>query len=43
MLHRYLLPGGQRAAHPGGHAWLMSAGGYLVGAAAGVGLSSLVY
>ena len=43
MLHRYLLPDGRHAPHPGGHAWLMSAGGYVVGAVAGVGLSSLVY
>jgi membrane-associated phospholipid phosphatase len=43
MLHEYLLPGGRRVPHPGGHAWLMSAGGYVVGAALGVGLSSLVY
>jgi membrane-associated phospholipid phosphatase len=43
MLHEYLLPGGQHVPHPGGHAWLMSAGGYVVGAALGVGLSSLVY
>ena len=43
MLHEYLLPGGRHVPHPGGHAWLMSAGGYVVGAALGVGLSSLVY
>jgi membrane-associated phospholipid phosphatase len=43
LLHRYLLPGGRGAPHPGGHAWLMSAGGYAVGAVAGAGLSSLVY
>jgi hypothetical protein len=41
MLHRYLLPDGRHAPHPGGHAWLMSAGGYVVGVA-GAGLSSLV-
>jgi membrane-associated phospholipid phosphatase len=43
MLHHYLLPDGRRAPHPGGHVWLMSAGGYVVGTALGVGLSSLVY
>jgi len=43
MLHRYLLPDGRHAPHPGGHAWLMSAGGYVLGAAGGAGLSSLVY
>ncbi|MFL5515767.1 MAG: phosphatase PAP2 family protein [Gemmatimonadales bacterium] len=43
MLHHYLLPDGRRAPHPGGHAWLMSAGGYVVGAALGAGLSSVVY
>jgi membrane-associated phospholipid phosphatase len=43
MLHRYLLPDGRHAPHAGGHAWLMSAGGYVLGAAVGAGLSSLVY
>ncbi len=43
MLHHYVLPDGRRVPHPGGHAWLMSAGGYVVGTALGVGLSSLVY
>lgn len=43
MLHHYLLPDGREAARPGGHAWLVSAGGYVVGTALGVGLSSLVY
>ena len=43
MLHHYVLPDGRRGSHPGGHAWLMSAGGYVVGTALGVGLSSLVY
>lgn len=43
MLHEYLLPGGRHVPHPGGHAWLMSAGGYVAGAALGVGLSSLMY
>jgi membrane-associated phospholipid phosphatase len=43
MLHQYLLHDGRRAPHPRGHAWLMSAGGYVVGAALGVGLSTLVY
>ena len=43
MLHEYLLPGGRHVPHSGGHAWLMSAGGYVAGAALGVGLSSLLY
>jgi membrane-associated phospholipid phosphatase len=43
MLHQYLLHDGRRVPHPRGHAWLMSAGGYVVGAALGVGLSTLVY
>jgi membrane-associated phospholipid phosphatase len=43
MLHHYLLPDGRRAPHPGGHTWLMSAGGYVVGAVLGAGLSSVVY
>jgi membrane-associated phospholipid phosphatase len=43
MLHHYVLPDGRRAPHPGGHAWLMSAGGYVVGAVLGAGLSSVVY
>ena len=43
MLHHYLLSDGRRMPHPGGHAWLISAGGYVVGTVLGVGLSSLVY
>jgi membrane-associated phospholipid phosphatase len=43
LLHRYVFPGGRRAAHPGGHAWLVTAAGYVLGAGAGVGLASLAY
>ncbi|HKU63036.1 MAG TPA: phosphatase PAP2 family protein [Gemmatimonadales bacterium] len=43
MLHHYLLPDGRRAPHPGAHAWLVSAGGYVVGTALGVGLANLAY
>jgi membrane-associated phospholipid phosphatase len=43
MVHRYVLPDGRRGPHPGGHAWLMSAAGYVMGTAIGVGLSSVVY
>jgi len=43
LLHSYVLPGGGRAPHPGGHAWLVTAAGYLVGTGAGVGLASLAY
>ena len=43
VLHSYVLPGGGKAPHPGGHAWLVSAVGYVLGAGAGVGLSSLAY
>jgi len=43
LLHSYVFPGGGRAPHPGGHAWLVTAAGYVVGTAAGVGLASLAY
>ena len=43
LLHSYVLPGGGRAPHPGGHAWLLTAAGYVLGTGAGVGLSSLAY
>jgi membrane-associated phospholipid phosphatase len=43
LLHRYVFPDGRQAAHPGGHAWLESIAGYLVGVGAGVTLSSLAY
>ncbi|MFL5532857.1 MAG: phosphatase PAP2 family protein [Gemmatimonadales bacterium] len=43
LLHSYVLPGGGKTPHSGGHAWLMSAVGYVLGAGAGIGLSSLAY
>jgi membrane-associated phospholipid phosphatase len=43
LLHRYVFPGGRRAPHPGGHAWLVTAAGWVLGTGAGVGLSSLAY
>ena len=43
LLHSYVFPGGGKAPHPGGHAWLMSAVGYVLGAGAGIGLSGLAY
>jgi membrane-associated phospholipid phosphatase len=43
LLHSYVFPGGGKTPHPGGHAWLMSAVGYVLGAGAGIGLSSLAY
>jgi membrane-associated phospholipid phosphatase len=43
LLHSYVLPGGGKAPHPGGHEWLMTAVGYALGAGAGIGISSLAY
>lgn len=43
LLHSYVFPGGGRAPHPGGHAWLVTAAGYVLGTGAGVGLSSLAF
>jgi len=43
LLHSYVFPGGGRAPHPGGHAWLETAAGYVLGTAAGVGLASVAY
>jgi membrane-associated phospholipid phosphatase len=43
LLHSYVFPGGGRAPHPGGHEWLVTAAGYVLGAGAGIGLSSLAY
>jgi membrane-associated phospholipid phosphatase len=43
LLHSYVFPGGGRAPHPGGHAWLVTAAGYVLGTAAGVGLGSVAY
>ncbi len=43
LLHSYVFPGGGHGPHPGGHAWLVTAAGYLLGTGAGVGLSSLAY
>ena len=43
LLHSYVFPGGGRAPHPGGHAWLVTAAGYVLGTAAGVGLASVAY
>jgi membrane-associated phospholipid phosphatase len=43
LLHNYVFPSGGRAPHPGGHAWLVTAAGYVLGTGAGVGLSSLAF
>jgi len=43
LLHSYVLPGGGRAPHPAAHAWLVTAAGYVLGAGAGIGLSSLAF
>jgi len=43
LLHSYVFPGGGRAPHPGGQAWLETAAGYVLGTAAGVGLASVAY
>jgi membrane-associated phospholipid phosphatase len=43
LLHSYVLPGGGKAPHPGGHDWLVTAAGYVVGTGAGVGLAALAY
>jgi len=43
LLHSYVFPGGGKAPHPGGHAWLMTTVGYVLGAGAGIGISSLAY
>ena len=43
LLHSYVFPGGGKARHPGGHAWLVTTVGYLLGTGAGIGLSSLAY
>jgi membrane-associated phospholipid phosphatase len=43
LLHSYVLPGGGRAPRPEGHAWLVTAVGYVLGTGAGVALSSLAY
>ena len=43
LLHSYLFPGGGHAPHPGGHAWLVTAAGYVLGTGAGIGLSSLTF
>ena len=43
LLHSYVFPGGGRAPHPGGHAWLVTAAGYVLGTGAGIGLSSLAF
>jgi hypothetical protein len=34
---------GGRAPHPKGHAWLVTGAGYVLGTAAGIGLSSLAF
>jgi membrane-associated phospholipid phosphatase len=43
LLHSYVFPSGGRAPRPGGHAWLVTAVGYVLGTGAGVVLSSLAY
>jgi membrane-associated phospholipid phosphatase len=43
LLHSYVFPGGAKAPHPGGHDWLLTAAGYVVGTGAGVGLAALAY
>jgi membrane-associated phospholipid phosphatase len=43
LLHSYVFPGGGHSPHPGGHAWLETAVGYLVGTGAGVGIASVAY
>jgi membrane-associated phospholipid phosphatase len=43
LLHSYVFPGGQKAPHPGGHDWLVTAAGFVVGTGAGVGLAALAY
>ena len=43
LLHSYVFPGGGRAPHPGGHAWLVTAAGYVLGTGVGIGLSSLTF
>ena len=43
LLHGYVFPRGGRAPHPGGHEWLVTTVGYLLGTGAGIGLSSLAY
>jgi membrane-associated phospholipid phosphatase len=43
LLHSYVFPGGQKASHPGGHDWLVTAAGYVLGTGAGVGLAALAY
>jgi len=43
LLHRYVFPGGGKGPHPGGHEWLVTTVGYLLGTGAGIGISSLAY
>ncbi|HEY5940385.1 MAG TPA: phosphatase PAP2 family protein [Gemmatimonadales bacterium] len=43
LLHSYVLPGAKKAVHPGGHDWLVTAAGYVVGTGAGIGLAALAY
>jgi membrane-associated phospholipid phosphatase len=43
LLHSYVFSSGRRASHPNGHAWLVTAAGYVLGTAAGIGLSSLAF
>ncbi len=43
LLHSYVFPGGERAPLPGGHAWLVTAVGYVLGTGAGIGISSLAF
>ncbi len=43
LLHSYVFPGGGKAPHPGGHEWLVTAVGYVLGAGAGIGIANLAY
>ncbi len=43
LLHTYVFPGDGRAPRPGGHAWLVTAAGYVLGTGAGIGLSRLAF
>jgi membrane-associated phospholipid phosphatase len=43
LLHSYVFSSGGRAPHPKGHAWLVTGAGYVLGTAAGIGLSSLAF
>jgi len=43
LLHSYVFSSGGRAPRPKGHAWLVTAAGYVLGTGAGIGLSSLAF